>query len=165
VVQVLTRDYLIEGFAPADDDSASDFLEVEVGEDMNGSLLTLNQPNIQPAGAATVGVPANSKWVLPANTEFVAVIPGNDESLAYAVKHAGTSNTPIGAVVLAAHYVIRCTILCPGGGGLEMLSDCVLFAIQDAVVDYVGAAARLTKLDVPFLLVRTSQVHGIFVNA
>ncbi len=165
VVQVLTRDYLIEGFTNADDPVSTDFLEVSIGDDLNGSLLTLTQPNIQPAGAAAVGVPAGSKWVLPGNTEFVAVIPGNEESLAYAVNHRGTSNTPIGAVVLAAHYVIRGTILCPGGAGLEMLSDYTLFAMQDCVIDYVGPGARLTNLDAPFMLVRTQQVQGIFVNA
>ncbi len=163
VVQVLTRDYLIEGFCEAEDDLGSNFLEVEVGEDMNGSLLTLSQPNIQPAGAAAVALPPNSKYVLPANTEFVAIIPNNNTSLAYAMKHAGSGNTPIGAVVLAAHYVIRGVVLCPGTG-LEMLSDYALFAMQDATVDYVGPGARLTNLDAPFILVRTSQVQGFFVN-
>ena len=80
------------------------------------------------------------------------------------MKHAGGPNKPIGAVLLAAHYTIRGVILCPGTG-LEMLSDYALFAMQDAVVDYVGPGARLTKMEVPFLLVRTSQVQGIFVNA
>ena len=164
MVQVLTREYLIEGFTEADDDLGSSFLEVEVGEDMSGSLLALSQPNIQPTGAATMAAPPNSKYVLPANTEFVAILPGNNSSLAYAVKHAGSGNKPIGAVVTAAHYVIRGVILCPGTG-LEMLSDYALFAMQDATVDYVGPGARLTNLDAPFILVRTSQVSGIFVNA
>jgi hypothetical protein len=164
VVQVLTRDFLIEGFMPADDDVSSSFLEVIIDADLSGSLLTLTQPNLQPAGATAVGVPANSKWVLPANTEFVAIIPGNDEALKYAVSHAGTSITRIGAVVLAAHYVIRGTVLCPGGGGLEMLSDYTLFAMQDCVIDYVGPGARLTNMDAPFMLVRTQQVQGMFVN-
>jgi hypothetical protein len=165
VVQVLTRDFLVEGFTKADDDVSSSFLEVIIGDDLKGSLLTLTQPNIQPAGAIAMGVPPGSKWVLPAETEFVAIIPGNDEALRYAVGHRGTSITPMGAVVLAAHYVIRGTILCPGGGGLEMLSDYELFAMQDSVIDYVGPGARLTNMDVPFMLVRTKQVQGIFVNA
>lgn len=165
VVQVLTRDFLIEGFSNAADDVSACFLEVSIDEDLKGSLLTLTQPDIQPAGAIAVGVPANCKYVLPAGTEFVAIIPGNDEALAYAVRHAGTDITRMGAVVLAAHYVIRGTILCPGGAGLEMLSDYELFAMQDSVVDYIGPGARLTNLDVPFMLVHTNQVQGIFVTA
>ena len=166
VVQVLTRDYLVEGFTDGEDDDgdSSTFLEVNVGEDMNGALLTLSQPNLQPAGAITVTAPPNCNWVLPANTEFVAVIPGNDSALAYAVKQTGGPNKAIGAVVMAAHYMIQGVILCPGTG-LEMLSDYVQFAMQDATVDYVGPGARLTKLEVPLIFVRTSQVQGIFVNA
>jgi hypothetical protein len=162
-VQLLTTEYLVDGNLDGDDPTGPWFLHVQSGE-IAMSTLTLTQARIQATGALSVTMPAAAKWILPSTATFVACIPRDEASTAYAVKQNSSSKHAIAGVVFVGPYAIRGTILSPNAN-LDILSGYGTFAMQQAVIDGLAPGARLTGLAAPYVLVRTMLLHGIVVSA
>ncbi len=163
-VQLLLRDYLVEGHTDGDDATGPLFLTVQAGNDLDMATLTLTEPSVQPTGSLNVAVPPASKWVLPTNAEYVAVIPRDPGSTAYALQNKGPAKALIGAIVIAGPYSLRGAVICPGRD-LDILCGYQTFAMQDVTIDSLAPGARLSNFAAPHVVVRTLAVQGFFVNA
>jgi hypothetical protein len=162
-VQVLTRDYLVEGSTDGDDPTGPWFVTVQA-EDLAMATLTLTQPNFQPTAGVSGTLRPASKWVLPSTAEFVAVIPRDPGSTAYALKHRGPHGATLAAEVLVGQFAIRGTLLSPDND-LDILAGYQTFGMQDVVIDCLAPGARLTNFAAPYLVVRTLLLQGILLNS
>lgn len=160
-VQVLTRDYLVEGQTDGDDPTGPWFVTVQA-KDLAMATLTLSPFTLQPT--AGVGGPQRpaSHWVLPSTAEFVAVIPRDPGSTAYALKHRGPHGASIPAEVLVGQYALRGGVLSPDSD-LDILSGYQTFGMQDVVIDCLAPGARLTNFAAPYLVVRTLLLQAILL--
>ena len=162
-IQLLTPDYVVQGHMDGDDPTGGWFLNVQPS-DLAVATLKLTQASVQPTGALNVNLPTGGTWLLPSTAQFVAVIPRDEASTAYAIKNKGHSQHPIPVVVFVGPYAIRGTVLSPDTY-LDILSDYQTFAMQDVVIDCLTPGARLTGLTAPYIVVRSLLLHGILVNA
>ena len=161
-VQLLTTEYLVDGSLDYDDPTGSWFLQVQAG-DLAMATLNLTQARFQPTGGLNVTMPTAAKWTLPSTGLFVACIPRDEASTAYALKHNSSSRNPISAVVFVGPYAIRGTILSPDKN-LDILGGYQAFAMEQAVIDCLVPGSRLTGLAAPYLLVRSLLLHGIVTS-
>jgi len=162
-VQLLTPDYLVDGRLDGDDPTGPWFLTVQP-QDREVATLTLSQASVQPTGALTATLPAGGNWLLPSTGQFVAVIPRDEASTAYALKHKGSSQHPIPALVFVGPYAIRGTVLSPDKY-LEILSGYQTFLMQDATIDCLAPGSRLSSLSAPYAVVSAQLLHGLVVSA
>ena len=159
-VQVLTTDFLVDGQMDYDDPSGPWwFLQAQSGA-LAVATLSLTQASFQPTAGQNIQPTPAANWVLPSSGQFVAAIPRDEASTAYAMKENSSSRHPIPAVVFAGPYAIRGTILSPDPN-LYILSGYSIFAMQGAVIDCLAPGSRLHGLAAPYLLVRSLLVHGI----
>ncbi len=161
--QLLTTEYLVDGHLDGDDPDGPWFLHVQA-KDLAMATLTLTQAGFQPTGGQNILPTQAAKWVLPSTALFVAVIPRDEGSMAYAGKQNASSKHSIGGVVFVGPYAMRGTILSPDAD-LDILSGYLTFAMQDVVIDNLAPGARLKGLAAPYVIVRTLLVHGIVLNS
>ena len=146
-VQVLTRDYLIEGNLDGERDKYSFRL---VGHDVGTVILT--SARFQPA--TTLAVPARPPvpQVLIHGDELVALIPRDEAGTTEDMKNNAPFKYPVPAEVYVGPYVIRGQVLSMDKN-LRVFATYVGFVVQDAVVDCLLPGAQLTGLKAPYLLV------------
>jgi hypothetical protein len=159
-VQLLTTEYLVDGSLDYDDSSGSWwFLEAQAGQ-LALETLNLKQASFQPTAGLNVSMPAAATWSTPSTAAYVACIPRDEASTAYALKQNSSWRNPIPAVVFVGPYSIRGNIL-SREQQLGSMQISGIFPMQQAVIDCLAPGARLTGLAAPYLLVHSLLLHGI----
>jgi len=157
VVQVLTLDYLIDGYTD-ERGSAAGFLHLI---SYKGKFLSmwLASARLQPTGSQSVPVHQASICTIPLNDAFVGVIPRDEASAQYAQN--ARNDMPLYAVQAEAYvgpYVMRGTLLSPNRNIADIDSS---FAMQDAEIDCLTPGAQLHGLRVPYIVVHSPLIQAI----
>jgi hypothetical protein len=152
-VQILTPDYLIEGYL--DDLTNWPFEGV-----------TLTSVRFEPTGVLTPPASTAANWCLPENSPVVAAIPRDEASLAYTKKIYRNDKYALPAEIYVGPYLIQGMILRSDEdndpGFLAATLD-EYMVVQDAVIDCLLPGARLKRLGAPLVVVRTDQLLQGFV--
>lgn len=166
-VQVLTPDYLVDGYFDSEEDKMETAILFKADKDPNiydtGNVhfLTLTSARLQPI--SPVNNPINSvvlpKWNMSAMSVFVAIIPRDEASTAYFMK-MNPAKHAIAADVYVGPYIIHGTIVSPESDLME-LTAYHTFAVRDAEIEHLYSGTPLTGLKMPCLLVNTHLLQGI----
>ena len=152
-VQVLTPDYLIQGY-----------LEDLEAWPFSGLLLT--GVRFEPVGALQPPVATAARWFLPEFSPVLVAIPGDPVSQARTQELAGDSDYALPAELYVGPYRIQGMVLrADDETDAEALTDTLAeyALVQDASIDCLLPGTRLPRLHAPFVVVRTGHLLQGFV--
>jgi hypothetical protein len=153
-VQILTTDYLIDGYL--EDLSTWPF---------EGALLT--SVRFEPAGTLMPSASSAANWCVLEGSQVVAAIPRDEASQAYTRKMYRDDKYPVPAEIYVGAYLIQGMILQSDEEiELPVLMDSFdeYVLVQDAVIDCLLPGARLKRLSAPLVVVRIDRLlQGIVV--
>ncbi len=153
-VQMLTLDYLIEGYLDADDGSWP----------FDG--VTLTSVRFEPTASLTPPAATAANWYLPEKSPVVAAIPRDESILAYTRKIYRDDKYPLPAELYVGPYLIQGIVLrsLEDTDPISLMSDLEEYAVvQDAVIDCLLPGARLKRLSAPLAVVSTGHLLQGFV--
>ena len=175
-IQILTTEYLIDGFVQPSEYSFSGKDEYSISrkdmfvdankdfEDEGGTrgirYRTWTEGQIQPTGNLTSPVQHFAKLTLGACANLVAIIPHDHASRQAAQKAFQENQHPVNVMVYAGPYRIRGTALTHKTDQIRLYGhDGGLLPFQDAEIESQLPGARLTGLKVPWLLLNGGMIH------
>ena len=175
-IQILTTEYLIDGFVQPSEYSFSGKDEYSISrkdmfvdankdfEDEGGTrgirYRTWTEGQIQPTGNLTSPVQHFAKLTLGACANLVAIIPNDHASRQAAQKAFQEHQHPVKVMVYAGPYRIRGTALTHKTDQIRLYGhDGGLLPFQDAEIESQLPGARLTGLKVPWLLLNGGMIH------
>ena len=167
-IQILTTEYLIDGFVQQSEYSVAGkdiFVEANKDfEDEGGTrgirYRTWTEGKIQPTGNLTSPVQHFTKLTLGACDNLVAIIPNDDASRQAAKKAFGEHQHPVNVVVYAGSYHIRGTALTHKTDQIRLYGhNGGLLPFQNAEIESQLPGARLTGLNLSWLLLNGEMIH------
>jgi hypothetical protein len=159
-VTVLTLDYLIDGQI-----DGSNPLQAAVFNRNNVEAglapLTLTSIQVQPTGSLAVPSDHLSSWTIAFNQTVIGMIPRDEKSAAEFVKYNTLKNT-VTAEMVVGPYFIRGTVFHRlNADTLFRLAEADL-AMRDIEIDRITPDSKLKGQKVPFMIVRTDLIQGIW---
>jgi len=150
-IQVLTLDYLIDGYIDGDRDK---YWFRVAGRDVSATPVA--SARFHPTGNLAVATPPTVPWVLVYGDRLVALIPRDDASTATARQTNAAFKYAVPADVYVGPYVIRGQVLSQDMS-LRVFEGYVGFPVQDAEISCLIPGAQLPDLQVPYMLVFSRQ--------
>jgi hypothetical protein len=159
VVQVLTLEYVIDGYA--DEGGAAGLLLRPMTYRPPDLAVWLAPARLQPVGSLAVPVQEVSGCAIPVYSALVAIIPRDAASTAYLLREMqGLTLYAIPAALYVGPYVIRGTVLSEARTVADMAMG-TIFVVQDAEIDCLMPGAQLRGLRVPHAVVHSLLVHAL----
>ena len=154
-VQILTPDYLVEGYIDVDD-SGWPFGPVK-----------LTSVRFEPTGSLTPPATTAANWYVLGKSPVVAAIPRDESILAHTQKRYPNEKYPLAAELYVGPYLIQGIVL----RSLEETDPLTLMStldeyvvVQDVAIDCLLPGTRLKRLSAPLALVSTENLlHGFVV--
>ncbi len=151
-VQMLTLDYLIEGYLDVDDS----------GWPFGG--VTLTSVRFEPTGSLTPPTTTAANWYVLETSPVVAAIPRDEAILAYSKKTFRDWKYPLPAELYVGPYLIQGIVLRvikDTDPALLMSGLADEAVVQDVVIDCLLPGTRLKRLSAPLAVVSTENLlHG-----
>jgi hypothetical protein len=166
-IQLLTPEHLVEGIYDDRNDNETAMYFFQGRTDSDGKLAmgaSLHLTTVRISSTRDSATPVSSAaewWSFPNN--LVAVMPHDDDSLAYVAKKNDSKHV-IPADVYAGPYRIQGAIMSPNKE-LSILRYYFNFAVRDVEIVRVDADGAAPALRVPYAIVRTHLLQGIARNA
>jgi len=162
-VRLLTTDFLVDGFT--DTEAHPDtwpFFSPQTGSPPTG-LLWLDSPRFTPVAAGTPPQAAVKQWVVPYSSQYVAVMPFDNTSLAAVRKNADSHKYAHAAVLHVGPFAIRGQLLSTyeAVSYLSTMAAHLSFAMQDAEIESRLPNPQFGVLKAPLVLVRAQLLQGI----
>jgi hypothetical protein len=158
-VQVLTVDYLVEGWIDPDIRGHKYFFTATQTGKPAGSLI-MTDVKVQATSTAEAPSSATGTWMVTYNPTVVAII-GRDATVdSFIIEHAAHTQVP--TEMRVGPYSIRGTLLLPVPA--QRLPDVLGsfgFAMQNAVIDCVVGGSKLRGLKASTLMVSTALLQGV----
>jgi hypothetical protein len=150
-VQLLTFDYLIDGYIDGDREHYNLTLVYLVkGGAVNMHLTSVR---FQPTRNSALPTPPPAPWALVYGDGLVAVIPRDEAGTTFVTKkNADLFKVAVPAEVYVGPYVLRGKVLSPDKE-LTVFESYRRFAMQDAEISCLLPGALLTGLQAPYVLV------------
>ena len=160
-VQVLTLDYLIDGYT--DVEEAWAFFENLSRSTSPTTILSLSSVRLHSTGSLAELTPAPSTWQMPYEAALVAVLPRDEASLAYATKKNAGLRYAFPAVVSVGPYAIRGKLLSSQADirDLTFLYVYRSLVLREAEINCLKPGSQLTGLQAPLAIVHTELLQGI----
>ena len=152
-VQLLTREYLIEG--TIDGNKYKLGFQLFMGDT---NLYALNNASFRPTGNLSVPARSQVPWTVVYGSELIGVIPKDEASTAYAIKANSTFTNPVPAEIFAGPYSIKGTMLTQLKDILGLASS-TIFAARDVEINCLLPHAQLTGFKVPYILLTGRNVQ------
>ena len=150
LVQVLTLDYLIDGYMDADrDKSIFRLVNKEVLD------LPLASVQFQPAGNLTAPMHPVVPWTLVYGEQMVAIIPRDPASTACAMQNNSFFNQSFQAEVYIGSFVLRGRVLC-SDRSVRVFPMYPAFPMQDVEITCLLPGSKLA-VKAPYLVVMGSH--------
>jgi hypothetical protein len=161
-IQVLTTEYLVEGYVRPDDDP---FLEISDENLDNTSSLQLTNVSVRPTGGLAAPARSYPVWNLIFWNRVVALIPRDDASLAAARQLEESRTHPLEVEVYIGPYRVLGTLHLSQPDVTDAWTPGVeMFAVlTDATLENLTPGAQVDKLTAPWLMLNGSQMHGFAV--
>ena len=162
-VRLLTADFLVDGFCDTEAHPEGwPFFTPQTGTAPAG-LLWLDRPRFTPVAAGMTPQPAVSQWVLPYSSNYVALMPFDDASLAAMRKNAADDKYAKAAVVHVGPFAIRGQLMSPyeATSYMSTMAHHLSYTMTDVEIEYRGPNPQFTGLKSPLALVRTHLLQGI----
>jgi hypothetical protein len=166
-MRVLTTEYLIDGSFDWD----KQYFKFDLARDVSSErgvrafwFKTWTGVQVQPTGNLTTPLQSLPEWTLASGLNVVTIIPNDDACRQAAQRVFNNAQHPLKVVIYAGPYRIRCTFLSSDVTGFNapnLITEWGLFLILEAEIDSQVPGARLTGLQVPWLLLNGGLVHGI----
>ncbi len=153
-VQILTPDYLVEGYVEEDDG----------GWPFGGFALT--SVRFEPTGSLTPPATTAPNWHVLGKSPVVAAIPRDESILAYTKKTFRDWKYPLPAELYVGPYLIQGIVLrvIKETDPALLLSTLDEYAVvQDVVIDCLLPGTRLKRLSSPLAVVYTEKLLQGFV--
>jgi hypothetical protein len=149
LVQVITLDYLIDGYMDGDRDKYIFRL-------YDGKVLDLPLASVQfqPAGNLTGGMHTVVPWTMVHSESMVAVIPRDAASLACAMQNNAFYNQSFQGEVYIGPYLLRGKVLVPNDS-IRTLPMYPAFPMQDVEINCLLPGSKLVGLKAPYAAVLT----------
>jgi hypothetical protein len=151
LVQVLTLDYLIDGYMDGERDKTIFRLY-----DENVPDLPLASVQFQPAGSLTGAMHAVVPWVMVHSESLVAIIPRDAASLACAMQNNTFFKQSFQGEVYIGPYVLRGKVLAYDNS-VRTLPMYPGFPMQDVEINCLLPGSKLVGLKAPYLVVLTRR--------
>jgi hypothetical protein len=161
-IQVLTTEYLIDGYDESDQGLMAGWETFFLSENFEIGPLTSVQ--VQPTGNLTAPLQSFSKWDLARRELVVAVIPRDEAGLKMARKASSKYKHAFQTVLYAGPYIVRGMWMEAGTDPEFELSrggDAIL--LTEAAIDCQLPGTKLTGLTAPWLFVNIHLVHGLSI--
>ena len=115
----------------------------------------------QPTGYGYLATPVGSAddW-LGFPYAVVAVIPRDDDTKKYVVKH-NKCKSLVQAEIVIGPYVIHAKVWSTAKYGLETVAENTGFVVQEAILECHLPGAKLPGLEAPLMVVRTPLLQSI----
>jgi hypothetical protein len=157
-VQALTLDYLVDGFIDGSQDKA--YFRV-----MDNVLYNIGLVNVhfQATGNLPTPNPDYAPLTIVYGEQLVALIPGDEASLASAMQSNNALKFSTRAQVFAGSYVIRGTVLCYDTNG-RVFQSYRGFPVQDAEISCRLPGAQWSGLKAPYLVVLNQHKQLVVPN-
>ncbi len=149
LLQVLTTDYLIDGYMDGDRDKTIFRLA-----DRRVLDLPLASVQFQPAGNLIAPMHVVVPWTLVNSESLIAIIPRDAASMACAMQNNGIFNQSFQGEVYIGPYVLRGKILTIDNS-VRILAMYAAFPMQDVEINCLLPGSKLVGLKAPYLMVLT----------
>ena len=162
-VRLLTPDLLVDGFTDSEAHPESWPFFAPHGGSVPTGMLWLDRPSFLPVTADAVAPTGVSQWVVPYSSNYVAVMPFDNASLAAVRKNTEGQKYSFAAVLYVGPFSIRGKLLSEYEAApyLSTMAGHLSFAVQDAEIACRLPNPRMTAFKAPMALVRTQLLQGI----
>jgi hypothetical protein len=150
-IRVLTRDTLIDGFIDSD---SSDMILTNDGTFEN---IQLTSAQIQTTSNLITPNHPTTPWATVFREAVVAVIPGDEASLTYALE-TNDFEDPILAEVYAGPYLIRGLVMAEVEK-LDIYTDTEMVIVKDAQIDCLLPGAKLKGLHAQVVFLTSAHIQ------
>jgi hypothetical protein len=161
-LQLLTPDYLIDGFCDTDRYPIFTFSSTNYQNCLPTDALQLSSTTIRPTGSLTVPVDSAPNWNVTFYNGFIAVIP-KDEASTHFFRSNLSQYPTVPVDVYVGPYII-CGALPIEKREFKKLEFLFSFVVRDAEIDCLWPNSFLHNYKVPYAMVRTLQVQGIVMH-
>jgi hypothetical protein len=163
-IQVLTQDYLINGFYDESQDNSTAPFFFRAWADYDGKIansaaMHLTNIQFQPTRASAFPGGSAADWFMYSHM-VVAVMPHDEQSTLFVANNNNKNKYMIQADIFTGSYLIRGTVLCPDRK-INRYQAYFNLPVQNAEISCLLPDARLQGLKAPFAIVRTHLIQGI----
>ena len=161
-VQVLTRDYVVEGvLQPRIDDTTQYFADLTrlLKQGTNGGIdLTLVSARVQPTGNLAAAPRAFAEWTMRLDSNVAALMPADEDGANTLRQEYSHFKYPFPSALYVGAYQVQGTLLVDNPLGWQDLRGFV--PVADAQIDCLAPGARLSAWRLPWLLLNGALVQG-----
>ena len=156
-VQILTPEYLVDGYSDSEDNI---FEYLSVADSDDDFDYTFTSARVQPTGLLTIPPFSCQEWTCAFLTSVVAVLPRDDASLKAVQKAWEDSEYSYRAELFAGPYLIRGAIQ---SDSQDHPSFATFMLVTGATVESLLPGAQLARLNADALALNGMHVHGFYL--
>lgn len=158
---VLMQDYMVQGLSADPDLDVFEYLRSAEWKEVFFYDFVLKDGQLFSAGRLNLTPQPFSEWTLTAPASVVAVLPGDDASLALTQKHFQRKyNFP--ATVYAGPYIIKGQVLDNDQDHSGVVTPVgIFFPVANASVNCAIPGSTIPAMQIPLLAVNLYLTHGI----
>ena len=162
-VRLLTPDFLVDGYADSEAHPESrPFFTPDTGSTPAGTLW-LETPRFTQLVTGAAAAPSVSRWLLPYNGHYAALLPFDNASLAAVTKNAQNHKYAFPAVLHVGPFAINGQLLSEyeAVDYLNTMANHACLAMREVEISYRLPGAQMAAFKAPLALVRTQLLQGI----
>jgi hypothetical protein len=156
-VQILTPEYLIEGYSDPKDDLFEYLSTANPDDDFNFILTSVR---VQPAGILCIPPFSCQEWHGSFLSSIIALMPRDDASLQAARAAFEDYEYPFRAEIFAGQYLVRGALMSDSEDSPNYLN---FVTVKDAEIESLLPEAKMGHLSFPLLFLNGMHIHGFYL--
>ena len=157
VVQILTPEYLIDGYSNPEDNLFEYLCTADFDDDFN---YTFKSTQVQSTGTLSTPPFSCREWHGSFLSSIIALIPRDDASLEATRAAFEDYEYPFRAEIFAGPYLVRGELM----SNIEDEPNYLTFAaVKDAEIESLLPGAKMSRLNSSLLILNGMHIHGYYL--
>lgn len=157
-VQVLTSEYVIEGYCDPEDTL---FQTVSMADSDENVQIVLKSAQVRPAGSLSIASFTCREWIIDYWTGVVAVIPRDMAGQKALQEEWESAEYPLRAELFAGPYLLRGMVMSDEEERLSYPGAQIY--ITEAEIECLLPGAQLGRLNAPMLVLNGTRLDGYYL--